>query len=133
MSQEPPRSQPEPQLPQSEASSVDPQSVEGLFLAALAVPDVDQRRALDQTCPDKEQRRRVKLCCAFITMPAASLSASSWARGCTPRSGRAIAGRGATRLPPPERPARLPRHLGTVSDHRRHWPGWHGIVLRALT
>ena len=53
-------------------------------------------------------------------------SASSWARGCAPRRGRAIAGRGATRLPAPQRSARLPRHLGTVSDHRRHWAGWHG-------
>ena len=61
MSQEPPRSQPEIQLPQSAAGSVDPQSVEGLFLAALAVPDVDQRRVfLDETCPDAEQRRRVE-------------------------------------------------------------------------
>ena len=61
MSQEPSRSQPEPQPPQSVAGSVDPQSVEGLFLAALAMPDVDQRRVfLDEACPDAEQRRRVE-------------------------------------------------------------------------
>jgi hypothetical protein len=35
--------------------------VEGLFQAALAMPDVDQRRVfLDEACPDAEQRRRVE-------------------------------------------------------------------------
>ena len=93
MSQEPSRSPPEPQPPQSAAGSVDPQSVEGLFLAALAMPDVDQRRVfLDEACLDAEQRQRMELCCAqyhdagsFLKAPAAGHE------GAAPRRGRAIA------------------------------------------
>jgi serine/threonine protein kinase len=54
---------PEPEAPQPSAAfgSVDPQSVEGLFLAALAKTDTDQRRTfLDQSCRDADQRQRVE-------------------------------------------------------------------------
>ena len=61
MSAEQPLPQPEVQQPHTTTGSVDPQSVEGLFLAALAKPDPDQRPAyLDEACADKEQRRRVE-------------------------------------------------------------------------
>ncbi len=61
MSEEHPRAVPEDQPPPTSAGSVDPQSVEGLFLAALAKPDADQRRAfLDAACTDEVQRQRVE-------------------------------------------------------------------------
>jgi hypothetical protein len=61
MSEENPLPQPEVRSPPTATGSVDPHSVEGLFLAALAKPDPDQRRAfLDEACPDEELRRRVE-------------------------------------------------------------------------
>ena len=61
MPDERPPAELEAQPEHTATGSVDPQSVEGLFLAALAKTDLDQRRALlDGACADQEQRRRVE-------------------------------------------------------------------------
>lgn len=88
MSEENSLAQPEVQSPPTATGSVDPQSVEGLFLAALAKPEPDQRRAfLDQACRDEEQRRRVDALLrayadagSFLETPAAGRQAKSDAR-----------------------------------------------------
>ena len=93
MSEEQPLPQPEVQPPHTATGSVDPKSVEGLFLAALANPDPDQRRAfLDETCPDEEQRRRVEALLrahadagSFLEKPAAGRDGAPGALDAPPR------------------------------------------------
>ena len=134
MSQEPSRSQPEPQPPQSAAGSVDPQSVEGLFLAALAMPDVDQRRVfLDEACPDAEQRRRVEALLHAYHDAGSFLEA--------PAAGREGVPHGVDEPLPDEvpldflHPSDQPGCLGTLGPYQIIdviGRGGMGIVLRAL-
>ena len=134
MSEENSLAQPEVQSPHMPTGSVDPQSVEGLFLTALTKPDGDQRRAfLDQACRDKEQRRRVEALLrayadvgSFLEKPAAGENAASG---------------GPETMPPDKvpldflRPSDQPGCLGTLGTYQIIdviGRGGMGIVLRAL-
>ena len=80
---------PEDQSPPTTAGSIDPQSVEGLFLAALGKPNGDERRTfLLEACPDEAQRKRVEVLLrayydagSFLESPAIEPSAPLETRG----------------------------------------------------
>ncbi len=134
MSQENSLAQPEVQSPRTATGSVDPQSVEGLFLAALAKPEPDQRRAfLDQACRDEEQRRRVD------ALLRAYADAGSFLE--TPAAGRQAKSDAGETISPDRvsldflRPSHQPGCLGTLGPYRVIdviGRGGMGIVLRAL-
>jgi len=134
MSEENSFAQPEAQSPPTATGSVDPQSVEGLFLAALTKPDPDQRRAfLDQACRDEEQRRRVE------ALLRAYADAGSFLE--TPAAGRQ-ARPGVSETTTPDkvpldflRPSDQPGCLGALGPYQIIdviGRGGMGIVLRAL-
>jgi serine/threonine protein kinase len=127
---------PQPEVPPARpvTGSVDPQSVEGLFLAALAKPDSGQRRAfLDDACRDAEQRRRVE------ALLRAYADAGSFLE--TPAAGRSAAPGGRASARPDEvpldflNPSDQPGCLGAVGPYQIIdviGRGGMGIVLRAL-
>ena len=133
MSEENSLAQPEVQSPHMATGSVDPQSVEGLFLTALTKPDGDQRRAfLDQACRDEEQRRRVE---ALLRLCRCRQLPRKAGRGRKRRSG------GPETMPPDKvpldflRPSDQPGCLGTLGPYQIIdviGRGGMGIVLRAL-
>ena len=134
MSAEQPLPQPEVRSLHTATGSVDPQSVEGLFLAALAKPDPDQRRAfLDEACLDEEQRRRVEALLRAYDDAGSFLEKPAVGRDGVP---------GGLDAPPRDEvplnflsPSDLPGCLGTLGPYQileTIGRGGMGIVLRGL-